>query len=358
MGTLPVITLEQLRRSILSRQGLIVPFADPLDAVRAMVAVQTQYAASLPVAVATRVKKATPGWDEQALEVGGRLIKSWSLRHTLHAHTSEDHQLVVGTLGAHLYPNYVQYMEVRRSIVSLDELQSRVLEALTERPLSRRQLHEKVPELKSIDGVGWGLDVMGLAFQRRVCLVGRGSEQKFCHLPETMVEPRYGELLRRYLVSYGPATKADFAHWTGLKGPQVQAAFSELEGELEHVKVEGQAGAYFSLAGMLDQPTDVALGVRLLAKFDPLILSLKDKSLFISPESRTRVFRKAGQVEAVVLVEGRALGTWRMERKGNRIDYSIEAFQPFGKRDLNRLNVEAVRISKALGVNNSEIHFV
>ncbi len=339
------------------RQGLIEPFADPMDAVRAMVAVQTQYAASLPVAVATRTKKPKPGWDDRALRPGGELIKSWSLRLTLHAHTVEDHDLVVGSLGPHLYPKYQSFMERRRSIEAVHELEARILEALDEKPLTRRELHDKVPELKSIDMVGWGLDVMGLALQRRLCIVGRGSDQKFCHIQHRDIEPDYGGLLIRYLSSYGPATKADFAFWTGYKTPQVTAAFNQAKNLIEPVEIEGYKGVRYSIVGQVtDEP--VELGVRLLAKFDPLVLAHKDKALFIDPQFRKRVFRIAGQVEAVVLINGVAAGTWRMDRKAKRLDFTVEPFRKYGKREIGRIGKEAERIAKAVGVKQIDLQLV
>jgi len=352
------VPLSQVRLSILRRQGLIEPFEGPLDAVRAMVAVQTQYAASLPTSVASRVKKPRPGWDEVALEPGGSLIKSWSLRHTLHAHTCDDHALVVGTLGQHLYANYLHFMQNRKSVDNVGELEDKVLVALQDRPLTRRELHDRVPELKAIDGVGWGLDVMGLAFQRRICVVGRGSQQKFCNLAEQQAVPSYGELLRRYLASYGPATKADFAYWTGFKGPQVQSAFSELSSEVVSIQVEGLSGVRFGLPETLHEFESGLIGVRLLAKFDPLVLAHKEKSIFIPTEHKTKVFRIAGQVEAVVLVEGIAAGTWRMDRKRDRVLYTIEPFRRFGTREESRLSKEAERMTKALGSKEFDIRFV
>ena len=352
------LSLDTLRRSILQRQGLIQPFAEPLDAVRAMVAVQTQYAASLPVAVAVRTRKVKAGWDDQALAVGGSLIKSWSLRHTLHAHTVEDYQLVVGTLGDHFYPNYLRFMSRRKSLDWVQAMEEQILTELAEKPLSRKELHDRLPELKTIDMVGWGLDVMGLAFRRRVCIIGRGADQKFCHLPECPSNPQYGELLRRYLLNYGPATKADFAHWTGFKAPQVQQAFKEL-GEIgKPIKVGHKPNLYFMIDGISDDDIPEVPPIRLLAKFDPLILSHRDKLLFLEPDRKASVFRKAGQVEAVVLGRGIGIATWRMERKSDRMVYSVEPFRTLGKMETTRLEKEFAHLTKSLGAKEFETYFV
>lgn len=352
-----VLSLSELRHTILSRQGLIEPFAEPLEAVRAMIAVQTQYAASLPVAVAARTKKAKPGWDEAALQPGGALIKSWSLRHTLHAHTREDHTLVVGSLGPHFYIRHLHFMRRLNPNHAMEDLEPRMMAALELGPLSRKELHEIVPELKSIDYVGWGLDVRGLAFQRRLCVVGRGADQKFCALPEQHVEPNYGDLFRRYLAGYGPATLADFAFWTGLKGPEVRAAFEAANVDVQEVRIEGMKAVRYALKSLRLEERDGKPGVRLLAKFDPLVLSHKDKSLFIAPEYRTRIFRKAGQVEAVVLSEGLAVGTWRLERGTKLAAVTVELFRKLGKREAADLRREAERVAKAVGMSAAEVQF-
>jgi len=351
------LSQREARGSILRRQGLIEPFDEPLQAVRAMVAVQTQYAASLPVAVAARLKKCRAGWDDAALQPGGSLIKSWSLRHTLHAHTRDDHALVVGSLGSHLHQDYIRFMQRRHTTSDIHKLEELVLAALQHGPMSRRELHERVPQLKSIDYVGWGMDVMGLAFRRRVCVVGRGATQMFCPLPEVEVEPSYGELLKRYLASFGPATVADFTFWTGLKAPLAKKAFSEASDDLVTVTVEGMKGVRYALANLVTEESSKNFGVRLLAKFDPLVLAHKDKSLFIPIEHKTKVFRKAGQVEAVVLMDGIASGTWRIDRNANRATFTVEPFRPFGKRETVQLRLEAERMAKAIGSKAAEVQF-
>src|SRR5687768_4047159 len=100
------MTIAEARRRILSQQGLIEAFADPLRAVRAMVAVQTQYAASLPTAVAARTKKLPKDWEASVLVENGPIVKSWSVRHTLHAHLREDHALILGCIGDRYFQRY------------------------------------------------------------------------------------------------------------------------------------------------------------------------------------------------------------------------------------------------------------
>src|SRR5687768_1500226 len=88
---------EEARAHILARQGLAEPYASPLEALHAVFGIQVQYAMSLPVALALRTKGLKPNWHRK--EEHRDVLKSWTLRHTLHAHTAPDHALIRGAFG-------------------------------------------------------------------------------------------------------------------------------------------------------------------------------------------------------------------------------------------------------------------
>jgi len=321
-----------------------------------MVAVQTQYAASLPAAVAARVKKVRLGWDDEALEHGGRLVKSWTVRSTLHAHLPEDHSLLVALRGSPAHARYLKWIREKQG-VDMAPLEPLILEALADGPLSRKELHDRVPALKSIESVGWGLDVVGLAYQGRLCVIGRGSSQQFARLETPPFEAgeysALGQLFRRYLEGYAPATVEDFYHWSGFSAQMAKQAVQEA-GELDRFTVDGMKGERFTLPGAGPIPEGL-LGVRLLAKFDPLILSHRDKTLFVHPDDRTKIFRIAAQVEAVVLSDGFACGTWRLERKAKSAVVRIEPFRKLKPRETGRIEKEAAAMGKKLGYKAIEI---
>lgn len=343
--------LNETRAELLDRQGLIRGFSDPFEAVRAMVAVQTQYAASLPVSVATRLRIGEPGWEEEHLEPGGGLIKSWSVRHTLHAHLAQDHALILGTIGDRAYRRYVGWMTRHRGI-DVSSLESKIENALQDGPLDRRTLHERVPELKEIPGTGWGLDVMGLALRRRVCMVGRGATQRFALLEAEPVSPDLPEMFRRYLEGFGPATLHDFAHWTGLPLGEVRH-LADAEG-VERLEVPGWRGTRYRVP-CLSESNQKIPAIRMLAKFDTLTLAHRDKTIWLPSDHHSRVFRKAAQVEAVVLSRGIACATWRMSHKGKSLAFQFEPFRPLTKHERSGIEREAARLAKNLGKKGLEI---
>jgi hypothetical protein len=161
-------------------------------------------------------------------------------------------------------------------------------------------------------------------------------------------------LLRRYLEGFAPATRRDFAYWSGLPAKACSLAFEEIGPELKACEVEGLAGPHFVLKTQ-ERPQRRRLGLKLLAKFDPLVLAHLDKSLFI--KDKAQVFRKAGQVEAVVLSAGQAIGAWRLTRAGKTARIVVEPFRCFAAKELTSTEREAARMSKLLGFTDAEVQF-
>jgi len=135
---------------------------------------------------------------------------------------------------------------------------------------------------------------------------------------ETTKEETRAVIARGYLGTYGPASVADFAYWTGMRVGAAKPIFEGLEG-LITLKVEGQRrGLHLleedlpELEGSGDKPAPV----RFLPKFDALVMGHKDKERLIEPDIRKSVFLPWANVSATILVDGRVQGVWKMT-KGN-----------------------------------------
>jgi Winged helix DNA-binding domain len=247
----------------------------------------------------------------------------------------------------------------------LEQLHKAILEALASGPLARREIHEKVEFYKGLPMVGWGLDAMGLAFEGKIVLSHQAAANTAfvrldhwlpslsrCQLSE---EEALKELMRRYFATYGPANYSDFLYWAGVKVGFANKAFHSVRDELDEVTLEGRKGAYFTFDSPASEGTGMPL--RLLPKFDVLMMGHKDKSLFLPEKLKPMVFRKAGQVEAVVLADGQVRGTWRTARKGNVLEFTIEPYVKFKKAWEKQLPKEAERVAKALGFDSRVLGF-
>lgn len=323
------ITAQQAAGFALARGGISQPFDEPLAAVRAMVAVQAQYSASIPFAIHARCPSAPRAWTDRALAHDRSIVKTWCLRGTLHALATEDLALMVGSFGEqyHLAVERVMLRMCDMDTVAWHRVEQDVLHALAGGPLDRTALHAAVPQLRDVPWSGWGEDVKGLAYQGDLLMVGsKGSRPVFARrdtwLPDLHFRPRtriksLEELLVRYLRTFAPATLSDFVHWTGLPAATVRDTATRAATLLVPVSVEGRSSPLLALAedaDVLQKPLPEPPAVTFLPKFDAMLLAWKDPSRVLNGRDRGAVFRPAGQIEAVVLLHGHAAATWRVKQ--------------------------------------------
>jgi len=292
----------------LTRQHLATPAERPLEVVRRLVAIQAQYAASVPIVLWARCVSLAQDWLKNALSETKALVKTWCLRGSVHVLASADLAMMAQAVGRQQLGKHEYFMKTRRGIdeQAIQHLNKSILRALARRPLSRSELHKAVPEVADIPGASWGLDVKALAFLGELVFAdANGIESRFARrdvwLPEfawalPSQEEAQRELLLRYLSAYGPATRQDFAHWSGLKMKVAQAIFEACARDLIPVEVAGWRGDCY--VRREDEPLlktcEEPAAVKLLPKFDPLLMAYTEKTRFIAEEHLARVYRPAG----------------------------------------------------------------
>lgn len=339
---------HQVTAFTLRRQCLTQAAEQPLEVVRRLVAIQAQYSASVPLAIWARTLRLSADWVKAALFEKRTLVKTWCLRGTVHVLASADLATMVQAVGEQQLADFDYFMKTRRGIDGQQtrSLNKAILRALALRPLNRSELHEAVPELADIEGASWGLDVKGLAFTGALVLADSDDvETRFARrdvwLPNLSWDPpsqadAQRELLFRYLAAYGPSTRQDFAHWCGLNMKTVQAIFEACAPELIPAVVTGWRGDYYVRRQdepLLKADDEAPAAIRLLPKFDPLLMGYTDKTRFIDEENVSRVYRPAGQIEAVVLLQGHAMATWRTTLQGAKLRLTVTPFRRLVRRE-------------------------
>jgi hypothetical protein len=353
---------EQVSAFTLQRQHLLHPAEDPQQVVRDLIAIQAQYPSGLSLTLWARCFYLWRDWLDDALYEGRSLVKTWCLRGAVHIIDSQDLGLMVASVGRSQSREHRHFMQTRRGFSQgeIENLNQMILQALQRRILTREQLHSAIPKLNRIAGASWGLDVKDLAFSGDLVFADPvGPLSRFATREIWMLsgsldlhseEEACRDLLMRYLASYGPATPQDFAHWTGLKMEVVNQIFSVCTPNLIQIEAPGYRGNLFLRAQdeSLLQDGEVSLPViRLLPKFDPILMGYRDKTRFIDREHIERVYRTAGQVEAVILLNGRVAATWRAALLGKGLlRFTLDPFLPFSKPEQAILEeaVEKMRV--------------
>jgi Winged helix DNA-binding domain len=360
----PSLPEPELRLRRLLAQRLAGPAATSVQqVVRGVGALQAQSIRAARLAVRARSAGLTAAAVDRACDAERSVVRTWAMRGTLHMLPTED----VGWLVALLGPVFAAVGRRRRLQLGLDdETCERGLRAIAEvlaggRPLSRAEL------VARLAGRGVALDPRSqapahlVAYAANRGLVCRGpdldgDEPSYVLLADWAGEQRrlepdaaLAELARRYLAGHGPAGPHDLAAWSGLPVPRARHAFELVAGELDEVRAGGQR--LWTLGAAATDPAGVERpNVRLLGQFDAYLLGYRGRELVLDPRFARRIQAGGGMVQPALLVDGRVLGTWRQQRRRDRLAVEVEPFEPLDRALLPAVGAEAADLGRFLGV--------
>lgn len=341
---------------------------------------QAQLLPAGQMSLGTRVRGAKLSDVDSALRKERTLVKAWCMRRTMFLVPSKDLALFVrgSSLRAEREIRWVLGKGVPSA--TLEKLVGAILDALDE-PTTQTALAEKLSGSTGykvrykVGGVGWGnrkkvpwVDFGPLALPANYLLHLAGARGVYCsgpsigsestfvradrwvpHWKDMPQEEAERELLRRYLRAYGPSTVSDFAIWTGMTAGDANRVWSLAADEIARVDVEGWSASVLredvsELEGArLDGPS-----VRLLPFFDSFLLGHKSHHNIVGPREHGLVYRPAGWVSPVLLVDGRAAGVWSHTRKNKILDVHVNPFARVPSGVASALRGEAEELGKFL----------
>ena len=332
------LTAAQVRAFRLHRQGLIDrDGAGPVDVARRLVGVQAQVPSAAAQAVAVRTATGTVGdGTVDAALAAGALLRTWSMRGTLHLLAADQAPAVLALLASARSWDKGAWQREFATAAQMTALADGAAEVLADAVLTREELtaalvaHTREPGLAEALGSGWGAVLKPLAWQGLLCHGPPVGTRVTFTSPRVAVPgwpglPDPDEAARTvvpaFLAAHGPATPAAVDAWL-LRGATPKARlrrwFADLvaDGTLTEVDVDGETR--HARTADLDDLDDLAAapapGPRLLGPFDPYVLGAGtgDPDL-VPPGHRKEVSRAAGWIAPVVLEAGRVVGTWSAE---------------------------------------------
>lgn len=323
------------------------PPADVETVVAAVGGVQAQDI----TAAAMSVRARSPGlvvadlfravWEER------RLVLTWSMRGTRHLHPAADVAWLLRVFGPVFGRPGRRAEQLGIAGAPGDRAVLALRDALAaEGMLTRPQVKERLAAV--------GVDVSG---QAPVHVLQRAAlEGVLCVLPDPHGQERYvllddwvpssevpGReealtlLAARYLRAFGPATVADFRHWSGLPAAQAELGWAAVAGGADRPALPDDATA-----------APRRCPVRLTGGFDTLLLGYADRSLHLGPEHARRVNAGGGLVRPVVLDDGVVIATWRYYR-GATDTVEVMPFQALARRARDGIDREVRDIGAFLG---------
>lgn len=330
-----------------------------VDVVRRVVGVQGQDARATRLALRVRTTGRTAA-DVDAAIADRRIVRTWAMRGTLHLVAAEDLRWIVGLLG----PRFAAADRGRRHRLGIDDVLAErampaVREVLAGRALSRAELVESLARVGiEIEASGQApAHLVGYAAMLAVLCRGAdraGGEPTYVLVDEWLAgcsddrpDDPVAELTRRYLAGHSPAAPADLATWSGLTLTAARAGFAAIEAELTEVRI-GADPAWLPAGSSMAAASGT--GVRLLGHFDNYLLAYRDRAVAVAPEHETEIQTGGGFTMPTVLLDGRAIGTWRQRRSPTGVAVDVSPFGRLPARALPGLRAEAADLARFLGL--------
>jgi len=360
----------QARAFRLSRHHLLLraPRAALVEVVEDVCGIQAQLASAASLSARARVEELSPGDVDRALWTERSLVRTWCLRSTVHLVASRDLPMLTAALAGRARRDRERWAAARG--LASGEVAAGVreaLEALEDAPATYEELRKRIaaslPKRASR-----ACDPTAIAqLVQTACVEGTlvsgpaaGGRTTFVRserwIPGSRRMPAreaQDALLRRYLRGHAPATLQDFSSWAGLAVGDALPIWERLAraGDTVEVTVDGHAGRLLGddLAAIRAM-SPARQHVRLLPAFDVYLLAHRDRSLLVDAANRGRIYRGAGRVSPVLLVDGRAAGTWTSESGRGRLLLRVEPFEELPKAVRAGIDAEAADVSRFLGL--------
>jgi hypothetical protein len=334
------LSLLELNRATLARQLLLERRrSSPVAAIERLVGMQAQWPPAPYVGLWTRLDGFRRPTLERAVQRGD-VLKPSVMRGTLHLVTARDYPLFYAAFKEML--SWFSAEHLARGEAAIPGVLALLQDGRITHAEIYAHLRETYPELAEMD---WRRMVH--AVRRHAHLIHARETAAWTTQPAAVYErveapaeldpaAARGELVRRYLRAFGPATKADIADWSGLRMRDFEHA---LDGLPTHRTEEGRE--LFDMPRAPLPSGDVPAPVRFLPKWDNVILGFADRTRIISDEIRKQVIGKNGDVAQTVLVDGVVAATWVVDPKGK---VAVSPFAPLPRVWRREVEDEAARL--------------
>jgi Winged helix DNA-binding domain len=345
----PLLDRRTLNRTLLARQHLLSRTPMPArDMVEHLLGMQAQEPQAPYIGLWNRLAGFRP--EELSKLIADRhAVRGWLMRGTIHLASARDYSRLWPLMRPVLAGAF-RGSPFSKALgdIDLDALLAAGRDLLTERPCTRAELSERLSERwPDVDSPSLAFAVNFLAAVLQLPPRGLWRQSGPARLvpAENWLQaglpqaPDPRQMIRRYLIAFGPATVADVQAWSGLT--RLRPVIEELRPELRKFADEdGNELLDVPGAPLCDAGTPAP--ARLLAPFDNVILAHADRRRIIASEHRGTIF--GDRLMRAFLIDGFVAGTWRLT------DHALE-FVPIGRlrrSDRAALTEEAQRLLEFL----------
>ncbi|HTS45583.1 MAG TPA: winged helix DNA-binding domain-containing protein [Puia sp.] len=331
-------------------------FRSPAELVSHLGAVQAQDYAAAKWAIGLRLPGSTDEDIEQSI-AKREIIRTWSLRGTLHFVAPADLRWILDLINPRLlsaYAGHFRRLGLEKTLIRKSH--NTMANALRDgNQLTRKELADVLERYKiPTHDMRMNFLLLRAALDGLICLGERHGKQFTYTLLDEWIpstrklarEEAITQLAKRYFASHGPATIQDFAWWSGLNMADVKMAIELIGPGFRSEKI-GQSIFWCQkdLSGGSNRSS-----IHLLPSFDEYIVGYADRSATLGNIPFRRILN-GSLFYPVVIINGKIVGTWKRTFKKNAVMIESNFFDISNRSQLSRIAATSRKYGKFLGMN-------
>ena len=279
------------------------------------------------------------------------------VRKTIYVHTRDMIPAALAATGKMVSSASRRYMESRGiSLQEYDRISRAILELLEGREMTASAIKHTLKAEVDISSVLYTMCDQGLLIRGKPEKSWRDRNHTYAVFREYFPHIELGTLseseaitalVRQYLASFGPATENDIVWWMGLGKRKVRKALGSLGNLLAEATITGLGSDLFllesdeALARQGERPGNPI--VNLLPSLDPYLMGYKERARYLDERDYDYVFDRSGNATSTILVDGRVVGVWDLQRPedGTEPVVKIFFFRGASPRLLDKIRIQA-----------------
>jgi len=337
-------------------------FTTAAEVVAWLVAVQAQDYATAKWALGQRLPPTTDAAIEQAFNEG-LILRTHVLRPTWHFVAPDDIRPLLALTAPRVHQaNGSMYRQLGLDATMLSRSAEVIARALDGRALTRDELKSALDRAGiaagGTDRAGQRLAYIVMHAELEGLIVSgprRGKQFTYMLLDERAPGGRalardeaLVAVARRFFLSHGPATPADFANWSGLTLTEARQGLDAVAGELDSETVDGQT--YWFADDPLP-PRSPSPTVYLLSIYDEYTIGYKDRRAIVSAEDGARLATMGNALQNVIVMDGRIVGTWRRTLAKTSLVIELNLFRVLSEEERAAVEVAGQKYSEFLALS-------
>ena len=323
-------SLMDIQKMRLINNGILNKFETAEDCIISLLGIQSQYYNYALISLYNRVKR----FEINYLPNNKNIIKSWGQRTTLHLYHKKDYNMI-SSLYADKY-NWIK-KNAKHLNIDLDKYLELINNYMIQNDIATKNDIENIlPEKYRKDIMQWSGLLIEATYKKLIYGIINSKDEKI-YKANDIKENDFdiNNLLERYFKYYGPATISDFLHWSGLRKNDIAEEIDNFVLSNHYIDLDNEKYYY------IDKPPNIRQHKKnnyiVLGKFDPLLVSYNNKKWILGNYNSNIVWKKAGQIEGVIISNKGIVGTWHYNLKNNKVIFDVRLLDNNG---INKIKIE------------------